>query len=166
MSATAVALLKLATALCAAAACYRFASGAGRGTSRGASALLGLCAVLAVCAYFQFGRLPAGFVHRWELFHYYVGSKYHAELGYKRLYRCVAVADAEDGLLPNQRRMIRDLETDGVVRAASVIAEPSVCKAHFSAARWSAFTHDVRFFRRGLGRKGWEQAQLDHGYNP
>jgi hypothetical protein len=166
MSEAVIALLKLAIALCAAAACYRLASGAGRGTSRGASGLLGLCAVLAVCAYFHFGRLPAGLVHRWEMFHYYVGSKYHAELGYKRLYRCAAVADAEDGLVPTPRRMIRNLETDGVVPAAKVIAEPVVCKAHFSAARWSAFTHDVRFFRRGLGRKAWEQAQLDHGYNP
>jgi hypothetical protein len=165
MSETGVALLKLATALGAAAACYRLASGAGRGTSRGASALLGLCAVLAVCAYFHFGRLPAGFVHRWEMFHYYVGSKYHAELGYKRLYRCAALADAEDGLLP-KRRVIRDLDTDGVVPAADLVAEPQICKSHFSAARWSAFQHDVRFFRHGLGRKTWEQAQLDHGYNP
>lgn len=166
MSETAVALIKLVTALCAAAACYRLASGAGRGTSRGASGPLGLCAVVAVFAYFHFGRLPAGFVHRWEMFHYFVGSKYHAELGYKRLYRCAAVADTEDGLVPSPRRMLRDLETDGVLRVADVVAVPQVCKAHFSAARWSAFTSDVRFFRRGLGRKAWEQAQLDHDGSP
>jgi len=161
-----LALLKLGIALCAAAACYRLAFGSGRRERRAASAVLALCALLAAGAYFQLGRLPSGFVHRWEMFHYYVGSKYHAELGYKRLYRCAAVADAEDGLARDGRRVIRDLETDGVVRVADVLAEPQLCKDHFSAARWSAFTQDVRFFRRGLGRKSWAQAQLDHGYNP
>jgi hypothetical protein len=162
MGETAVALVKLTLALCAAGACYALA----RGKSRGASAVLGLCALVAVCAYFQFGRLPAGFVHRWEAFHYYVGSKYHAELGYELLYRCTAIADAEDGHLPDERRVIRELATDGLVPARDVIKEPLLCKAHFSAARWSDFKHDVRFFRRGLGRKTWAQAQLDHGYNP
>ncbi|HXK19465.1 MAG TPA: hypothetical protein VNG33_16765 [Polyangiaceae bacterium] len=123
--------------------------------------------MLSVCAYFQFGRLPAGFVHRWEMFHYYVGAKYHAELGYKNLYRCAAVADAEDGFAqPGERRMIRDLDGDGLLRVASVLAQPERCKSRFSAARWSAFKHDASFFRRGLGKKTWAEAQLDHGYNP
>ena len=179
MGETAVAVVKLGLALGAAAAWLLSSQGGGRGPSgrqvserarRGAGAVLALCAVLSVGAYFQFGHLPAGFVHRWEMFHYYVGSKYHAELGYERLYRCSAVADAEDGVPSNERRMIRDLADDNLVRAADVVARavayPEACRAHFSAARWSDFKQDVRFFRRGLGRKAWEQAQLDHGYNP
>ncbi|HVY31223.1 MAG TPA: hypothetical protein VHB79_31920 [Polyangiaceae bacterium] len=162
MSATVVALIKLGAALGAAGASYWL----GRGSSRAASAVLAACAALAVCAYFQFGRLPAGFVHRWEMFHYYVGSKYHAELGYERLYTCAAIADAEDGLAASPRRLIRDLATDGTVHAAVIAQHPETCKAHFSAARWSDFRRDVRFFRKGLGRRQWEQAQLDHGYNP
>ena len=177
MGETAVAVVKLGLALSAAAAWLLSQGGwgpSGRHVSararRGAGAVLGLCAVLSVGAYFQFGRLPAGFVHRWEMFHYYVGSKYHAELGYERLYGCTAVADAEDGVPSNERRTIRDLANDDPVLARDVVAHavahPAACRAHFSAARWSDFKHDVRFFRRGLGRKAWEQAQLDHGYNP
>ena len=173
MSETGVALVKLGTALVAALAWLVLSGGRqnpgqrlSHGGSRVASVALGVCAVLSVVAYFQFGRLPAGLVHRWEMFHYYVGSKYHAELGYERLYRCAAVAEAEDGVRSGDKRVIRDLETDGVVRVADVLAKPELCKAHFAPARWSAFKSDVRFFRRGLGRKAWESAQLDHGYNP
>lgn len=162
MSATVVALIKLGTALGAAGASFRLL----RGPSRAASAVLAACALVAVCAYFQFGRLPAGFVHRWEMFHYYVGSKYHAELGYERLYTCAVIADVEDGLVQSPRRVVRDLATDETVLAANVAQHPEACKSHFSAARWSAFRHDVRFFRQGLGRRAWQQAQLDHGYNP
>jgi hypothetical protein len=173
MSDTGVALVKLGTALVAATA-WLLRSGVGRKpgqrlsrrANRLASTALAVCAVLSVVAYFQFGRLPAGLVHRWEMFHYYVGSKYHAELGYERLYRCSAVADAEDGVRASDKRVIRDLETDDVVRVAEVVAQPQQCKAHFAPDRWSAFKNDVRFFRRGLGRKAWESAQLDHGYNP
>ena len=69
MGAAGIALVKLGTALVAAMARYRLS----RGASRWASVLRGLCAVLSVCAYFQFGHLPAGLVHRWEMFHYCVG---------------------------------------------------------------------------------------------
>ncbi len=178
MSETVVGLVKLAVALSAALACYQLSRPSrvsvpvlgparepvAKGT-RAASAALLVCAVLALGAYFQLGRLPAGLVHRWEMFHYYVGAKYHPELGYQRLYRCAAIADAEDGVPSRPERKIRDLRTDGVLLAADAVAAPELCKPHFSAARWSEFKSDVRFFRRGLG-KAWTQSQLDHGYNP
>ncbi len=37
-----------------------------------------------------------GAVHYWDFFHYYMGSKYFAELGYGGLYDASARADAED----------------------------------------------------------------------
>jgi hypothetical protein len=173
MSETAVALVKMGLALSAAAAWLLSHASWGPSSRRvserarrGAGAVLVACAVLSAGAYFQFGHLPAGFVHRWEMFHYFVGSKYHTELGYERLYQCVAVADAEDGIRSSARRQIRDLVSDDPVLARDVVARPNACRAHFSVVRWSEFKHDVRFFRRGLGRKAWAQAQLDHGYNP
>ena len=42
-------------------------------------------------------RYP-GFVDAGDTFHYYLGAKYFPELGYRRLYECTAVADAEAGL--------------------------------------------------------------------
>lgn len=169
MTETTVAIVKLSIGLVAAAAWLSGNSPTGarsRWLSRSTGAALAACAVLATCAYFQFGRMPAHFVHRWEMFHYYVGAKYHSELGYERLYRCTAVADAQDGLRPAARRAIRDLKTDGLERWSDVVAQPQLCTAHFTPQRWSEFKSDVRFFRRGLGQQHWELAQLDHGYNP
>jgi hypothetical protein len=67
--------------------------------------VLAVCVLLAGFAYFKFGRLGGGLVHRWEMFHYYVGSKYHDELGYKRLYSCALVAEADDGVPIAPRRV-------------------------------------------------------------
>lgn len=161
MGPTWITLLKLVTALLAAGACYRLM----RGPSRGARLLLAVCALAAVGAYFQFGRVPAGFLHRWELFHYYVGSKYHAELGYENLYRCAVVADAEQGIPAEPGRKVRALASDEIVSVAELLQHPELCTGRFSAERWRAFSADIRFFRRGLGRS-WHAAQLDHGYNP
>ena len=61
----------------------------------------GVLALLGVLAAFCWWNLFAFHfyspVHSWDQFHYYVGSKYQAELGYERLYACTAVKD--DGTL-------------------------------------------------------------------
>ena len=86
-----------------------------RGVSpRTGARLLGVCAALAVASWVRFGQLhvlairPDGAgpdaarveQHRplqfHEFFHYYVGPKYFAELGYLGLYDCTALADAEN----------------------------------------------------------------------
>ena len=36
------------------------------------------------------------YLHAWDTFHYYAGSKYFKELSYDRLYECIAVADSEE----------------------------------------------------------------------
>jgi hypothetical protein len=109
------------------------------------------------------------FVHKWELFHYYLGSKYPEELGYKRLYVCAAIAQSE--LDNNQRkevlaRKIRDLETDEIQEAAPVLEHPEACKDHFTSARWKMFKRDVSWFRHNSNKGFWEGMQTDHGYNP
>jgi hypothetical protein len=109
------------------------------------------------------------FIHRWELFHYYLGSKYPKELGYKRLYVCAAVAQAELG--PSMRaevldRNIRDLETDVIVPAAPVLEHPEACRSHFTPGRWDDFKQDIRWFRTTANKKFWEGMSTDHGYNP
>jgi hypothetical protein len=61
-------------------------------------------AVAAIGAYFRFGDPGAPrFYHGHELFHYYLGSKYDRELGYERIYRCVAVAQADSGQINEVR---------------------------------------------------------------
>ncbi|MEO7035952.1 MAG: hypothetical protein ABI548_18615 [Polyangiaceae bacterium] len=121
-----------------------------------------------VATYFHFFELPTrSFYHRWEMYHYFLGSKYADELGFERLYTCSAVADAEDGEPARvAKRRMRDLRTDAIVSAAQALAEPEACKRHFSIARWQAFRADARFFRQQAGASGWQAMQVDHGYNP
>jgi len=133
---------------------------------RASRGLLGIAAVLSACAWINFGNFRYhDVVHVWEVYHYYVGAKYFPELGYDRLYACSAVAEAEDdGRQSLNDRRIRDLATNRVVSAESVLADPAACRSHFSEARWRSFRADVRVFRERLGAS-WREALLDHGFN-
>jgi len=121
-----------------------------------------------VTTYFHFFELRAGaFYHRWEMFHYFLGSKYAEELGFDRLYTCSAVAEAESGKRARVvARRMRDLRNDAIISAASALSDAESCRKHFSDARWREFKTDAMFFRRSAGLASWERMQLDHGYNP
>ena len=126
-------------------------------------------AVMSVGAYARFGDFGyENFYHRWEFFHYYLGSKYARELGYERLYQCTAVAQADMG----QRneiltRKYRDLSTDLLVPAKKALEHPEECRDRFQPPeRWEAFKADVKFFRQTSNLQWWASMQEDHGYNP
>ncbi|HQB45179.1 MAG TPA: hypothetical protein PLV85_16330, partial [Polyangiaceae bacterium] len=126
-------------------------------------------ATVAIVFFFLFYHLSyKDYYHRWEFFHYYMGSKYTKELSYKRIYICAAIADAETG---NQtavkRRKMRDLSaTNLLIPSKPFLEEPEICKSHFSEARWEDFKKDLQFFRRVSGGGYWKDMQKDHGYNP
>ena len=128
-----------------------------------------ILAATAVLFFFLFFHLSyKDYYHRWEFFHYYMGSKYTTELSYKRLYICAAVADAETG---NEsvvkRRKLRDLSaTNLLIPAKPFVENPDECKSHFTSERWEAFKSDVEFFRQVSGTTYWRDMQKDHGYNP
>ena len=105
-----------------------------------------------------------GFVHVWEVFHYYVGGKYLPELGYTRLYDCAAAVDAEDGIDLAGRTM-RDLRDNHVVPANAVPERLAECRARFTPERWAGFRRDARFFREAMGEEGWAGVRNDHGFN-
>jgi hypothetical protein len=129
------------------------------------AALLGL-GVLAGAAWFDLFRagFPAG--HPSETFHYYVGSKYFRELGYTRLYRCVAVADAEAGRAARVRqRRLRNLDTNSLEPAAGALDDPAACTRHFTPERWRSFRRDLAWFRDRPSVRAWHLMQTDHGYN-
>jgi hypothetical protein len=132
--------------------------------------VMALCGGLGVVAYVGSDDLGAtNFVHKWELFHYYLGSKYPKELGYKRLYVCAAIAQSELGRVARAevaQRKIRDLETDVIKPAGPVLENPEACKSHFSPERWDEFKVDVAWFRATSNRDFWEGMSTDHGYNP
>ena len=112
---------------------------------------------------FHFGN----FIHGWDTFHYYVGSKYFKELGYSRLYECVAVADSED---PKWRRRVElrkvtNLRTNALETTKEILAHPEECTKHFTAARWQEFKRDNEYFRGRETPKRWDDTSTDHGYN-
>jgi hypothetical protein len=127
-------------------------------------------ALLAIGAYFRFGDPGySNFYHRWEFFHYYLGSKYDRELGYTRIYQCAAIAQADSGQADEVKaRKLRDLTQEGLlVPASAALAHPEDCRGRFSSQeRWEAFKADVKFFRDAAGLKYWNDMQTDHGYNP
>jgi hypothetical protein len=124
--------------------------------------------VLSFGAYWNFGSFHFGnYIHIWDTYHYYIGSKYFNELSYDRLYECVSIADSEDPSLRRrvELRKIMNLRTNVLGNTRDVLAHPEHCKDHFKPARWEAFKQDVAFFRNRHGVKRWEEAQTDHGYN-
>jgi hypothetical protein len=132
------------------------------------AALVGVMGVLAFLTYFNFGLFHfPNFIHGWDTFHYYIGSKYFKELSYERLYECVAIADSEE---PNLRRRVElrkmtNLRTNLVETTVDILAHPERCKQHFTAARWESLKHDLRYFRTLENPRRWDDAQTDHGYN-
>jgi hypothetical protein len=131
----------------------------------------GVLATIAIASYIEFGGYSTyeRFVHRWEVFHYYTGARYARELGYTRIYACVAVAESQlgpDAEAAVRARKLRNLTTDTNEPAANALIDPAACTAHFTPERWNAFRDDVRFFRTNFPKDYWEDMQDDHGYNP
>lgn len=128
--------------------------------------LLVALGVLGAAAYFNFGTLHLSrFVHTWDTYHYYMGSKYFPELGYERLYACTLVATSVDAPeILQDIRVITDLRTNKQVKASTVLADRQSCTAHFTPERWESFRHDLRLFRT-LDPYRWGSFLQDHGYN-
>ncbi len=125
-------------------------------------------AMVALGAWAQFGQAShLQLVHRRDVFHYYLGARYHAELGYPWLYECTAVAEAElRGPAVLRTRIYRELRT-GIERpAVTALQYTDLCHQRFSAARWQNFRDDVKWFRDASEDEYWVGIQTDHGYNP
>jgi poly-gamma-glutamate synthesis protein (capsule biosynthesis protein) len=133
---------------------------------RGAlSLLLGLMAVAAVAAYFEFGWVRYGrYINPYDVFHYYLGAKYAPEHRYTNFYRCVLIADAEGNHL-YRKPAIRNLENHQYEAVASVLADKERIKAPFAPERWAEFCKDVRFWQGMMPPSKFEQALMDKGYN-
>ena len=132
-----------------------------------AGQLLGIAAAVAVAAWFNFGLFHgAGFVHYWEQFHYFLGSKYFSELGYDGLYVASMAAQQESSPQLAIQPFIRDLRTNTVVPPHSVPEHKAEVRGRFSAARWRAFVADNQHFLESNDLDYLRQIRTDHGYNP
>ncbi len=134
---------------------------------RRAGQLLAGMAAIAVLAYYNFGLFHgAGYVHYWENFHYFLGSKYCPELGYDGLYVASIAAQAEDTPSIPVQPVIRDLRTNTVVPSHAVPDHEAEVRARFSPARWREFTADNRHFIEANSLDYLAKIRTDHGYNP
>ena len=105
-------------------------------------------------------------VHYWDMFHYFMGTKYFPELGYFELYRCAAAAEHEAGRGHELDRLpIRDLETNLVYPGEWSRTHEGRCRASFSRERWQEFRADLETFRKQFTEHTLPQAFADHGFN-
>jgi len=134
-----------------------------RGLRDAALAVLAMASLLGSWNFLRFHH--PGFVHA-DVVPYYLGTKYFPELGYQRLYECIAVADLEAGLGARvASRVLTDLETYELRGTRAILADPGRCKRGFAPERWSGFRADVQWFRGIFMPEEWEALQRDHGFN-
>lgn len=134
---------------------------------RKASPLLLALALVAAATYYNFGGFHGpGYVHYWEQFHYYLGSKYFPELGYDGLYAASLTAQAET--LPGMavQPWVRDLRTNQVVSGSEVLAHGREVKERFRPERWERFAEDHEHFLSWMAGGYLARVRKDHGYNP
>jgi hypothetical protein len=99
--------------------------------------------------------------HLHDSYHYLLGPKYYAELGYDALYACTAQA-LSARQVPDAAR-VRNLATDEMTTAAKLRSGPQ-CVERFSAERWDAFRRDLSVFTRAYPRL-MPGVLEDRGYN-
>lgn len=134
--------------------------------------VISVCLLAGLCWWnlFQYTthNYAQSYANDWDIYHYYLGSKYAPELRYTNIYHCSVVADTEDGLdaIDEPNRHVRDLRSNEPVPVAAFRANPDGCKRSFSSERWESFKHDNAWFRTRLPPDMWQKLTLDHGYNP
>src|SRR5215813_6189187 len=96
-------------------------TGARRLGRRRADDLLIAAAGISAAAWFNFGfmHLPHG-VHLWEQFHYFLGSRYYAELGYDGLYVASLADQADHAPMGRVPEYVRDSRNNQVVPTESL----------------------------------------------
>jgi hypothetical protein len=148
------------------------------------TALLGalcLAAVLVHNAGLFYGALRGEHLRTWNVYHYYLGSKYFSELGYWDLYAATLAADdkrqQEKSQLPASERdradavpdfghidRTRDMHTYRVVPRHEISRRYD--RSAFSNERWKRFAEDTRWLRPRYHTEGWCSVLTDWGLNP
>jgi hypothetical protein len=101
------------------------------------------------------------YVHLHDAYHYLLGPKYFAELGYDGLYECTAA------LIPphSAPKRTRNLKNDRLLRTARILEAASDCEDRFAPERWREFEHDLAVFAAPLSWRTVGGFLRDKGYN-
>jgi hypothetical protein len=128
------------------------------------AALIGHLNVLRMPSNVLVLRLPEPHYH--DMLHYYLGTKYFAELGYTGLYAAVVRADFEDARASfDPIAPVRDLSRNELIMRARAVDGAIAVPAMFGPERWEAFKRDVAVFRGAIPPDQWRALVTDHGYN-
>jgi len=119
--------------------------------------------ILVAFNYFYYSRTPGSWIHRWDIFHSAMNSRYFDELGYFKLYECTVLlgSDSIDSLREVER--IRDLSTLTYIDTQDLF-QTSDCQSRFTKARLASFVADIEFWNELMPNR-WESLLLDKGYN-
>ena len=98
----------------------------------------------------------------WSWYHYYLGSKYFGELGYRGLYDQTVAVDGENAQMFTPFRDIRDLRT---YRREPMNYLQRVRSDGWEHTRWRDFTADVLHFQGRFKLADWKRVLRDRGYN-
>lgn len=130
-----------------------------------------ILAILSVGCFFNLGVFhgtkfyQSRYTHHWEMFHYYLGSKYFKELGYFNLYNATVVADAEGNNYIESGAEITNLENYLLTSKEKILKNAVRYKSLFSQQRWEDFRSDVKSFQDHFTPKIFTRMLKDHGYN-
>lgn len=118
-----------------------------------------------------YGSLSGDYLRTWNVYHYYVGSKYFRELGYRDLYAATLAADdewLENGGDPAQGfahvERTRDMASYEVIDRERATA--AYDRSAFGDERWEQLGRDTRALRPRLEDRLWRKVLRDWGYNP
>ena len=132
---------------------------------RRAGIALGVLMILSVAFFLDFGYYPkhGRFMNPHGWYHYYLGAKYSAELGYDDLYNATVVASTENnGRLMHDR--VRSMRTYAMV-PSDIMRDAEGYRALFTPERWDAFKKDVAYFQEITIPRRWPGVVHDKGYN-
>lgn len=139
------------------------------GSRRVKMAVSGLLALVVAGALYVQGQhkipdlLAGKYIQSWNVYHYYLGSKYFDELGYDDLYNYSVVADRERDKRLAHIKTVRDLASYERVPVAKAVA--TVDPEAFSPARWREFGDDQAYLLSRIGKTSLKTLMTDHGYN-
>lgn len=107
----------------------------------------------------------------WDMFHYVLGARYQAELGYDHFYDAslLALREIETGGSDQEfwtKLSYRDMRTYELLPGTVALLQKEEIKKPFSEKRWQQFVKDIDVFYRDLGPDYFKKAMGDHGYNP
>lgn len=128
--------------------------------------VLALAALVSVVNYFDYGLFRYDtYLNEWDVFHYYLGTRYTEEIGYTSLYVATLMADRELGATIPDGNRGRDLRNNTPMAAGEINSRGSEVAQRFSPDRWREFVADVRWLRDSLPPDKWPTLIEDHGYN-